>query len=181
MPHGDYTRTDVSASCMIFSVSTIALEKEITLEAEELGPRVPLDDNVAIEIQGPFQRLETEPAKQVHLDAIPNLEFIGTKGGQANLALPFYSRVLVANTRNVLAPKKDIRILVTANDTESQWDFCLLEPLPQIQRIIFISARRHCPHNTLLMNERLNIHLFVHEISISDYRRVHRLGNSCGS
>jgi hypothetical protein len=67
---------------MILTISTVALEKEIgTRQIYELRPGVSLDDNVAIEIQRPVEiRLLSKPTEQIHLDAIPDLEFIRPKG-----------------------------------------------------------------------------------------------------
>ena len=168
MPRRNHTGTDVSTACMILGISTVALKKEIALEPNQLRPRIPLDHNITVEIQGPVEGLETEPAEQIHLDPIPDLEFTRPKRRQANLTPVFHRRILVANTRDSFPSKKDIGILVATNNTESPRHLCLLlKPLAQIQRIQFIAARGHRPNDSLLFNKRSNIHLFVKEILIA--------------
>jgi len=109
---------------MILTMPTIALEKEIATEALELGPRVTLNDNITIKIQGPVQfRLETEPAQKIELDPIPDLEFIRAKWGKTYLTWPFYGGILVANTGDSFSAKKDMRILVTTDNTQGPRDF----------------------------------------------------------
>jgi len=109
---------------MILTMPTIALEKEIATEALELGPRVTLNDNITIKIQGPVQfRLETEPAQKIELDPIPDLEFIRAKWRKTYLTWPFYGGILVANTGDSFSAKKDMRILVTTDNTQGPRDF----------------------------------------------------------
>jgi hypothetical protein len=161
---------------------TITLEKEIALEAEKLGPRIPLNHNVPIQIQRPVQlRLKGKPVEQIQLKTIPDLKFVRAKGGNTHLPLLLYCRVLVQNTGYALPPKKDIGVLVATDDTENPWNTGhLLQPLAQIHCIVFVCTRRHCPDNASLLNKWLYVHLVGREKLQTSYRRIQWLGNSVG-
>ena len=177
MPGRNDPRTDVSTVGMVISISTITLEKEISLKPKKFWPGIPLDHDIAVKIQGPVKRLRAEPPQQIHLYPIPHLEFIGSKRRHTYLPPVLDCRILIENTGNVLPPKEGIRILVATDDTEDPWNQRnLLEPLAQIHRIVLVSASRHRPDDSALMYKGLNIHLLdPYSFYIQIQRRVNSM------